>query len=408
MSLFFDLASYEFKKILCRKRTVITIALVIIIGAVSVFGTIIGNYYYTDENGNDITVSRYEDEMTDRRYAEELSGRVIDADLIMEAVEAYRQVPLSGSTHYADTTAYQNTARKYSEVYRVVRRTFGLNGIEDFQALTREQAEQFDKIRRENREYVIENSQISDNMRAYWRECLDKSPEKLTYEYSGGYYRFFAIMYTTAIMAGAAIAVMLSGIFSDEYTSGADSLILSSKHGKGLVIGAKLFAAFVISAVLILLLTAISYAETMIVWGSGGANSDITLMGNVFPYPLTVGQCAVLYVLCMTMACLLFAALTSALSAVLKTSFSTIVIMSVLLIVPMFIDVPGEAPIWVLCLENLLPTNMMAYWGAMYDYQYEIFGTVVPPYVFLPIFAAVVSCVCSVLAYHRFRKHQIS
>ena len=234
MNLFFELTGYEFKKILCRKRTVIVLTLVILIGAVSVFGTVIGNYYYTDENGNEITVSRYEDEMIDRRNGEALSGRVIDADLIMEAVEAYRQVPLNGSTHYADTTAYQNTARKYSEIYRVVRRTFDLNGIEDFQALTREQAEQFDTVRRENREYVIENSQISDNMRAYWRECLDKSPERLTYEYSGGYYRFVAIMYTTAITAGAAIAIMLSGIFSDEYASGADSLILSSKHGKGL------------------------------------------------------------------------------------------------------------------------------------------------------------------------------
>lgn len=408
MNLFFELTGYEFKKILCRKRTVIVLTLVILIGVVSVFGTVIGNYYYTDENGNEITVSRYEDEMIDRRNGEALSGRVIDADLIMEAVEAYRQVPLNGSTHYADTTAYQNTARKYSEIYRVVRRTFDLNGIEDFQALTREQAEQFDTVRRENREYVIENSQISDNMRAYWRECLDKSPERLTYEYSGGYYRFVAIMYTTAITAGAAIAIMLSGIFSDEYASGADSLILSSKHGKGLVIGAKLFAAFVISAALILLLAAITYGETMTVWGSGGANANITLMGDIFPYPLTVGQCAALYVLCMTMACLLFAAVTSALSAALKAPFNTIIIMSVLLIVPMFIAVPDGAPVWVFCLENLLPTNMMAYWGAMFDYQYEIFGLVIPPYVFLPVFAAAVSCLCSALAYRSFRKHQVS
>lgn len=408
MNLFFELSGYEFKKILCRKRTVIVLTLVILIGAVSVFGTVIGNYYYTDENGNEIAVSRYDDEMIDRRNGEELSGRVIDADLIMEAVEAYRQVELNGSVHYADTTEYQNTARKYSEIYHVVRRTFGLNSIEEFQALTHEQAEQFDKIRRENMENVIGNSQISDNMKAYWQKCLDKSPEKLTYEYSGGYDRFAAIMYTTAITAGAAIAIMLSGIFSDEYASGADSLILSSKHGKGLVIGAKLFAAFVISAVLILLLISITYAETMIVWGSGGANANITLMGNMFPYPLTVGQSALLYILCMIMACLLFAAITAAFSAVLKAPFNTIIIMSVLLIVPMFINVPDGAPIWVFCLENLLPTNMMAFWGALYEYQYEIFGLIIPPYVFLPVFALIVSCVCSVLAYRGFKKHQIS
>lgn len=408
MNLFFDLSGYEFKKILCRKRTVITLTIVVLIGALSVFGTVIGNYYYTDENGNEITVSRYDEEMIDRWYGEELSGRIIDADLIMEAVEAYRQVPLNGDRHYADTVEYLNNARKYSAVYSIVRRTFDLNGVEDFQKLTREQAEQFDKIRRENREYVIENSKISENMRAYWQKCLDESPETLTYEYSGGYYRFVVIMYTTAMMAGAAIAIILSGIFSEEYTSGADGLILSSKHGKGIVIGAKLFAAFVVSAVLIILLTVINYAETMIVWGTGGADGQLVLLGNMFPYNITIGQGALLYSLCALAACLLFAAITSMLSAMLKAPFNTIVIMAILLIAPMFISVPDEAPVWVFCLENLLPTNMMAFWGATYEYQYELFGLIIPPYVFLPVFAAAVSCVCVYFAYRAFKRHQIS
>ncbi|MDE5577702.1 MAG: ABC transporter permease subunit [Oscillospiraceae bacterium] len=408
MNLFFDLAGYEFKKILCRKRTVITLTLVVLIGALSVFGTIIGNYYYTDENGNEITVSRYDEEMIDRRYGEELSGRVIDADLIMEAVEAYRQVPLNGDRHYADTEEYRNNARKYSQIYHIARRTFNLNGVEDFQNLTREQAEQFDKIRRENREYVIENSKISENMRAYWQKCLDGSPKTLTYEESGGYYRFVTIMYTTAMMAGAAIAIIISGIFSEEYTNGADSLILSSKHGKGLVIGAKLFAAFVISAVLIILLTAINYVEAMMIWGTGGADAQLVLMGNIFPYKITIGQSALLYSICALAACLLFAAITAMLSAMLKAPFNTIVIMAILLIVPMFINVPDEAPIWVLTLNNLLPTNMMAFWGAMYEYQYEIFGLIIPPYVFIPVFAAAASCACVYFAYRAFKKHQIS
>lgn len=407
MNIFFEIAGYEFKKILCRKRNIIVLVLIILVGALSVFGTIIGSYQYTDENGNEITVSRYEEEMEERRNAEALSGRVIDAALIMEAVEAYRQIPLKGSTRYTDTTEYQDNAKKYSKIYRIVRKTYGLNSIEDFQALTPQQAEQFDSIRRENRAY-IERSGRSEALKAYWNDCLDKSPETLIYEYSGGYNRFAAIMYTTAIMAGAAIAIMFSGIFSNEYTSGADNLILSSKHGKGLVIGAKLFAVFVISLLLILLLIAVTYAETMTVWGSGGADADLTLMGDMFPYPLTVGQVTLLYILCITMACLLFAAITAVLSAALKTPFSTVVIMSLLLIVPMFITVPDGSPVWVYCLENLLPTNMMGIWGTTYEYQYEIFGLVIPPYVFLPVFAAAASCICVYLAYRSFKKHQIS
>ncbi len=407
MNIFFNIAGYEFKKVICKKSTVITLTLVILISAFSVFGTIIGNYYYSDENGNEVVISKYEDEMTDRRNGEALSGRVIDADLIMEAVNAYKSIPINGN-RYTNSSEYQNNARKYSEIFSIVRRSLRLSSVEEFQNLTREQAEQFDEVRRENRQSVINDSQISENMRAYWQKCLDRSPETLTYEYTGGYNRFISIMYSTAIMAGAAVAILFSGIFSREYTTGADSLILSSKHGKGLVIGAKLFVAFAISAALIILLIAISYVETMIVWGSGGADASLLMLGDVYPYTITVGQSILLYSVCMLAACLLVAAITALFSAVFKTPFSTIVIMAVFLIAPMFITLPDGLPIWVFLLENLLPTNMMAFWGSMYEYQYEIFGLIVPPYVFLPVFAVVVSCLCSYLAYRAFKKHRIN
>ena len=257
MNLFFELVRFELKKILRRKRTVIVLALVMIVGALSVFGVLIGASYYTDENGAEVAISRYEEEMRERRNGEALSGRILDADLIMEAVEAYRNVPLEGG-YYTDTSEYRNHAMKYSEIYGIVRITFHLSGVEEFQNLTREQAEQFDAVRRKNMEQEMMNGAGSENVRRYRQKCLNNSPETLTYEYWGGYYRFVAIMFTTAIMAGAAIAVMISGIFSDEYASGADSLILSSKHGKGLVIGAKLFTAFLLSAALITLLSVIS------------------------------------------------------------------------------------------------------------------------------------------------------
>ncbi len=407
MSIFFNIAGYEFKKVMCKKSTVTVLTLVILISALSVFGTIIGNYYYTDENGEEFAVSKYEDKMTDRRYGEELSGRVIDADLIMEAVEAYKKVPMNENTWYADTVEYQRYARKYSDIFNIVRRALRLESAEDFQKLTRETAEQFDEVRRESREYVIENSKISENMRAYWQKCLDESPESLTYEYSDGYSRFIAVMYSTAIMAGAALAILFSGIFSGEYTSGADALILSSKHGRGLIVGAKLFVAFAVSAVLIILLSVISYAEAIIVWGSGGADGSLLMLGDIFPYNITIGQSALLYSVCMLAACLIVTAITALLSALFKTPFNTIVIMAIFLIAPMFIVLPDSSPIWVFLLENLLPTNMMAFWGAMYEFQYEIFGLVIPPYIFLPIFALAVSCICVFFAYRTFKNHQV-
>lgn len=407
MKLFFQLTGYELKKILCRKRSVITLLVVILLGIFSVFGTIVGNYYYMDENGEEIAISRYEEAMIDRRNGEALSGRVIDADLIMEAVDAYRQVP-SDKIYYGITSEEYQNARKYSEILEIVCWTMDLS-IDEFQQLTREQAEQFDQIRRENKENMIENSDInmSENMKEYWRECIEKSPKTLTYEYSGGYYRYVAIMCTTAFMSAAAVAIMISGIFSEEYVSGADNLILSSKHGKGLVIGAKLLAGFGIAAALIIFLMVISYIEVMAVWGTSGADAALILLGDIFEYPITIGQSALFYSICTLGSILLFTALTTFFSAAFKTPFNTIVVMAIILIVPMFIVIPDSAPLWVFQLEQLLPTNMMAFWGAMSDLQYEIFGVVIPPYVFLPVFAMIASCVCVCLSYRIFKRHQV-
>lgn len=407
MSIFFELVRFELKKILRRKRTVIVLAFAVIVGALSVFGTVIGTYYYTDENGSEVAISRYEDDMIERQDGEALSGRAIDADLIMEAVEAYKSVVPLESGNYIGTSEYQNNARKYSEIYGIVRRIFQLSSLAEFQNLTREQAEQFDAVRLQNMEQTIMNGATSENVRKYRQKCLNNTSATLTYEYWGGYYRFVTIMYTTALMAGAAIAVMISGIFSDEYTSGADSLILSSKHGKGLVIGAKLFTAFSVSAVLIALLSGISLIESFIVWGAGGANASLELVSGVFPYPLTIGQAVLLYFICMLAGCIMFAAITALFSSKLQLPFNTIVIMTALLIIPLFISIPEEAPVWISCLANLLPVGMFTFWGAMFEFQYEIFGLVIPPYIFLPVFAVIVTGICAYFAGRGFKGHQI-
>lgn len=415
MNLFFQLTGYELKKILCRRRSVVTLFLVILLGILSPFGTIMGNWYYTDENGEEIAVSRYEDEMLDRKNAEALSGRAIDADLIMEAVEAFSTLDtidkdLYYYEYYGTLNAEYQNARKYSRIVDIVCRLMNLNGIDEFQQLTREQAGQFDEIRRANQEYMIENPDvnITENMKEYRRECMEKSSGTLIYEYSGGYYRYVVIMYTTAFMAAAAVAVMISGIFSEEYTSGADNLILSSKHGKGLVIGAKLLAAVGIAQILIVFLMAVSYIEAAAVWGTGGADAALILLGDTAEYPITIGQAALFYSICVLGGILLSVSLTSFFSAAFKTPFNAIVVMAVILIAPMFITIPDSAPLWVFQLAQLTPTSMMSFWGGIGDIQYEIFGVVIPPYVFLPVFAVIVSGICICLSYRIFRRHQVA
>lgn len=404
MRLFFNIAGYELKKVMCRKRTVVVLLLVLFLDAVSVFGTVIGKAVYPDGNGGEVVVSGYEDTMTDRRYGEALSGRAVDADLIMEAVEAYRKIP-TDVRGYSSTWEYQQYARKYSAVYQLVSGMLNME-VGEFQGMTRAEAEKFDELRTAKREYVIENSDISEGMKEYWRECVRQSPEVLTYEYHGGYYRFFRIMYLNMVLAGAAIIILFSPVFSEEYTSGADSLILSAKHGKGLVIGAKIFVTFTVAFLWSVLLILMSVGEILLVWGGSGADASIAIIRGVFPYPITIGQGAAYYTVCLVAACLLYSAVTAMLSAFFKTPFNTVIIMAALLVAPMFLEL-GGAPVWVQNLYSLLPTNMMDFAEVIGDFQFDVFGAVIPRYVVMPVFAAVSSGVCAYLGYRVFRGHEI-
>lgn len=48
MNLFFDITRYELKKILCKKRNIVALAIIIFLSAVSIPAMIIGNRYYID------------------------------------------------------------------------------------------------------------------------------------------------------------------------------------------------------------------------------------------------------------------------------------------------------------------------------------------------------------------------
>lgn len=408
MNIFWNLVSYEYKKIFKRKGAVITLILASAVSLFSVFGTIIGSVY--DSNGEPV-MSRYDDMKIDLEYARGLSGRAIDANLIMEASEAYSKLRLNSAEKYTDSEEYKEYARKYSEIYSIVRSVYNTQSerfdAQSFGNMTSEQAENFYEMRRLKQEQAIMQTNMSDAAKQSVLG-LDSGVEKpIVFEASEGYTRFFAIMYTTGVIVAVAVAIICSPLFSGEYTSGADSLILSSKHGKNLLVWAKLFVSFTLSAGLSVILTVLTYAECMAIWGTDGSGAAIQLQVPMMSYPLNMGQCALLYSVSVFAACIMTAALTALLSAGIKTPFGTIVIMSVIIIAPMMMNV-SEDIVWLYKIFCLLPSNMMAFWCIIDSIQFEIFGLVIRPYIFTPVFAVIAAVIFGVSAYRVFGKRQVN
>lgn len=405
MNSFWSLVSFEYKKILGKKSVLIALLLAVIVTIVSVGGTLFGNSYVDGK----VLESNYEAMIKDRAYARLLDGREISGKLIMEAANAYAQIP--ESAQYQDTDEYQTFARPFSGIYSISRTVYNTESrrfnMEDFQVLTEEQAENFYTIRRGNQVQAITQTQMSDKAKETVLALDAQLKTPFTFSYTDGYTRFFTLMYTIGLMAAFVMAICIAPLFSGEYASGTDQLILASKHGKHRLIGAKLFTGLSLAAAICLVLTVVSYFLSIFIFGVDGGSAPLQLYYQMSPYPLTMGQTALLLAVCTFFACLLTAAITMLLSTKLKSPFLVIVLSSLLLIVPMFVNV-SETNIGLYRLFHLLPTNMMSFGIVIDDIQYELFGLVIRPYVFLPLFTVVVSIVLMPLAYRSFRNHQIA
>ncbi|MDO5558656.1 MAG: ABC transporter permease subunit [Oscillospiraceae bacterium] len=406
MNIFYDLVRFEFKKSVFRKSSAIAIIIGLIVSALSVYGTILGNSY--DRDGN-VVCSKYDEMVTDRSYARKLSGREIDADLIEEARTAYASVPQTDSqTYYTDTKEYQEKARQYSEIFNIVRNVTSPHmSMEEFQKLTPQTAGHIYEMRSELQSQLLNDTSMSENAKSF---VLKKDSEITTpfkYDYTDGYRRFMVIMYSTAMISAAVCAIILAPVFSGEFGANTAPIILSTKHGKGKLIRAKLTVVFLITVSFTLLLMLINYAECMLMWGRDGASSPIQLMYMLIPYNMTYLSAAAIYCLSILCACIMSSALTALLSSKLRSSFAVIVIISLTLIVPMFIHV-SENNILLYDLLQLLPSNMMNIWAVVSSNQYEIAGLVIPPYIFMPAFAIMISALTIPFSYAGFSRQKIS
>ncbi len=287
MNSFWSLVGYEYKKILHKKSVRVVLLLAVIVSAFSVGGTLFGNSYVDGE----VFESNYDAMVKDRAYARALAGRKLDGKLIMEAVSAYVEIPQTDK--YSDTVEYQTIARPYSEIYLISRTIFDTASrrfnMGDFQALTDEQVKQFYVTRRDKQVQLVEGTGMSNKAKEQMLALDAQIETPFTFSYTGGYTRFFVIMYTCGLAAAFVMAICVAPLFSGEYTLGADQLILASKHGKNRLIAAKLFTGFSLAAAICLALTAAGYAFSMCIFGFDGGEAPLQLLYALVALPTDHG-----------------------------------------------------------------------------------------------------------------------
>lgn len=405
MKEFWALVSFEYRKILGKRSVKIALLLTLFLSVFSIWGTLMGSYYIEGE----LFESNAEAMKKDRAYARELSGRILDDKLLMEAADAYQTIPDSAAV-YQSTEEYQKNARKYSSIYSLARQVYDTPnvrfGAPEMGTLDPARAEQFYEIRELCMTKQIENAPISENAKEIMMQYSAEVKEPWIFSYSDGYTRFMTIMAISGVMAAFVMAICLAPLFAGEYSNHTDQLLLSARYGKGKLIKAKFFTGFSMTGIVTLLVTLQSYVQSMLTFGFDGGNANVQIYDALFPYPLTLKQAALLQSICVFFACMCMSALTMFFSSRMKSTFGVIILSVLLLCVPMFVKVSAY-PLLGYLLFHLMPANMMQYDYIFSMIPYEIAGVVIPPYVMMPVVAL---CLCIILipfAYRGFKHHQV-
>lgn len=404
---YWNLVHFEYKKILSKRSIQIALCLTFVTVIFSCFGTVLGNYYIDGE----IVCSNYEAMVTERNYDRTLAGSKLKEDLIMEAVEAYKKVPLIPGK-FTDLPEYQKYARPYSTIRSLISSTYNQTIVEEFdleamQNLTKEQAADFYQYREQKIQSVTDNYPLNAHSKEILNHLADKVKTPFVVDYIGGYDRYQALLITVGLISMFVIAICIAPLFAGEYTTHVDQLILSTRHGKKELIYAKVFTGLTLSVAVQIILLGACFLTCMSIFGWDGIKAPIQLSSPLNIYPINMLQATILSSICSIMAGVLIAGVSMYLSSRLKTSFGVIILTSILIIAPMFIQVESTGSALLYRLVNLLPINMTTFWNTLDPILYEFGPISVKPYIFMPIFSLLFTLCLLPFTIRCFRKHQV-
>ncbi len=174
---------------------------------------------------------------------------------------------------------------------------------------------------------------LTDEQRALYSHMVEKEEKELengfTVGYDYGWENIFNFLSETGIFLPAIIVIGLCGVFTNEYTCGADALLLSSKNGKKKLTLAKIAASLIYSAVMcaayILMTCAVSFAFLGIQGAGVGAVGETNLLRLIKIIPTIF------------LGCVLLSLIVLAISAATRKKINAVVISLIVAFLPMLI-----------------------------------------------------------------------
>ena len=212
------------------------------------------------------------------------------------------------------------------------------------------------------------------------------------------------------LLAPLLLIVMISPVFAEEYTSGMDSLILSSRFGKTRCARAKILASFLCSAGIFAVTSLYLTLLTIGYFGTDGLFVDAHLcatgmIGNA-PFDLPYWKAVLILAVMGFAGLLMITGFALAASALGTSSFVSVLVTLAFFALPMFLWGVWDIP-WLNNILEMCPVNLLSPAKIFNLPAYEIGTTKIQVYQMGIIAAVCFTPVCAVCSYFGFQKHQV-
>ena len=255
-----ELVKFELKKIFTKKMNIIVLIVCLFLITI-LFGLSGIDFLASDELGNNYKgqeaidlrkeqIAQINGTLTNERITQEIN----DLQELKEnpdnlVVNSYGEEDFSQKVYneYLDNrlnllTNINKVYAGYSSSYINEILNVDLENIEDFYTLRQ-------NVIKESLNQDYSGKTYTDQEKDFWIEKSSKVETPFEYDFYYGWSNTFN-SYQMTVVTIIAVCICLSSIFSGEYQSGADNIILTSKYGKSKAITAKIIASYIFATII--------------------------------------------------------------------------------------------------------------------------------------------------------------
>lgn len=406
------LIKYEFLKILRKKSTLIVMVISLILTGI-LFGLPIMQFQTYNQDGV-IKGSQgiaYEKEQY-KEFSVALTEEYVTETIkeVQELFENPDNVGYDGNEKFLIGDAYWNGIAPREKLLNMIASTYSApneyKSYNDLADLEITDGANFYQAMESKNEALLNtpSRELTDNQKEYWSSKASDVNTPLQYGYYEGW-NVIISSFELLMFAILAICIVIAPVFSGEYQSGTDAVILSAKYGKTKLTTGKIIASLLFGTIAFALHILVACGLPLIAFGTDGWNLPLQIANTTVPYSLTFLQAVLMNIGIIYLILLAMISLTLLLSAKMKTPYLVLIVLVPILFIPMFLTPNGTTGIYNLILFLLPYRATMPEFGKYISYQFG--GLVLDALTVRAILYALLTAIMLPLARLGFKKHQV-